>query len=400
MSEQPAESCVVVESQLQPTSTTCISPVEFTLQHETWSNEAFILRYPRGVYSTARTLQRWWVIDFQGHIQRLCNSLCSVVKRMSWTDRRGRLLSMLADEVWHSTRIASAKELGLDWQDSLHLDPAVILFLRFNYDEEILKRVLTVMLQHGLVEFLKLPVVRSAHGEVKLTFVLTFDEQTHTPRCAIRIGSLQQLPISSCKVQVFPALRENPSAKDSQWVRDRQRISNAQLPDVNEVLLWNSQSDAIYEGMSSNFFVVQSISSSNEPVPPAVLTGEYKTLVDGHFTQHLHVAKFKLITAPPGSVLLGTIMKLVLKVCEENHIPVEYRYPTLSEARNGRWCGAFITSTSRLVLPIDIICIREHGQSHEYRVPESETVEFIRNEVRCQLMKTAVRIEHPDSIAS
>ncbi|KAJ1959191.1 hypothetical protein IWQ62_004709, partial [Dispira parvispora] len=151
--------------------------------------------------------------------------------------------------------------------------------------------------------------------------------------------------------------------------------------------------------MSSNFFTVQSISSTAKPAPLAIRGGDHETPEGDHSGHYRHEANLKVVTAPPGSVLLGTIMKLVLKVCEENHIPVEYRHPTLSEARNTEWWGAFITSTSRLVLPIHAIYVREHGENRLYSVPELEMIDFIRDEVQRQLMETTVLIEHPDSTA-
>ena len=81
----------------------------------------------------------------------------------------------------------------------------------------------------------------------------------------------------------------------------------------------------MYEGLSSNFFVIRS---------------------DG-----------SLQTAPIDSVLFGTVMKRVLNDWEFSEIVFEH--PKISEIDT--WKGAFITSTSRLILPIDKI-INENGK--------------------------------------
>jgi len=84
---------------------------------------------------------------------------------------------------------------------------------------------------------------------------------------------------------------------------------------VNEVIL--SEQDQIYEGLSSNFFCVK------EGV---------------------------VWTAPEGSVLKGTVRGVVQELCQTEGIPLRQEFPLVSEAR--LWEGAFITSTSRLVLPV------------------------------------------------
>jgi len=55
-------------------------------------------------------------------------------------------------------------------------------------------------------------------------------------------------------------------------------------------------------------------------------------------------------TAPLNSVLNGTILKIVIKICEQHQITIKYEHPKCNETQY--WEAAFITSTSRLVLPI------------------------------------------------
>jgi len=50
-------------------------------------------------------------------------------------------------------------------------------------------------------------------------------------------------------------------------------------------------------------------------------------------------------------VLEGTVRRLVLEVCAADGIPVVLEPPRLDAAST--WVGAFLSSTSRLVMPID-----------------------------------------------
>ena len=72
----------------------------------------------------------------------------------------------------------------------------------------------------------------------------------------------------------------------------------------------------LYEGMSSNFFAVK-IGEGGKPV---------------------------VMCAPLENVLLGTVMKIVMGVCEKHGVPIEWGFPQLGDARAKKWEGCFITS--------------------------------------------------------
>jgi branched-subunit amino acid aminotransferase/4-amino-4-deoxychorismate lyase len=95
-------------------------------------------------------------------------------------------------------------------------------------------------------------------------------------------------------------------------------------------VLLTDNSGNIYEGMASNFFVI--VNENGSPT---------------------------LVTAGLEHVLLGTIMKIVLRVCEKRNIPVKWDFPRLQDAINGKWEGCFLSSTSRLVLPIETIQLKD-----------------------------------------
>jgi branched-subunit amino acid aminotransferase/4-amino-4-deoxychorismate lyase len=107
----------------------------------------------------------------------------------------------------------------------------------------------------------------------------------------------------------------------------------------------DEESQDLYEGLSSNFCVYDRKLQS-------------------------------LVTAPVGSVLQGTILKMVMAVCDQEKIPVQYKFPNLKNIQD--WEGAFISSTSRLILPIETIVLPDGAEVH---FQESDTIDRIRTRV-------------------
>lgn len=97
---------------------------------------------------------------------------------------------------------------------------------------------------------------------------------------------------------------------------------------VNEIVMQSEKNNSLYEGLSSNFFVIQNNS---------------------------------IVTAPEHAVLAGTIQQLVIQCCKSNNIPIIRDFPQVNEL--DQWEACFLTSTSRLLLPID--CIRVHESKKE-----------------------------------
>jgi branched-subunit amino acid aminotransferase/4-amino-4-deoxychorismate lyase len=137
------------------------------------------------------------------------------------------------------------------------------------------------------------------------------------------------------KVLAAGAPRSNAAAKDSAWVAARVALEAAKPSDCEEVLLVEAAEDgggggAVLEGTQTNFF--------------AVVRGVLRT-------------------AGEERVLAGTVRRLVLEVCAREGIPVELEAPRLAglradgEAAAGDaaedWEACFLSSTSRLVLPVD-----------------------------------------------
>lgn len=153
-------------------------------------------------------------------------------------------------------------------------------------------------------------------------------------------------------VEVWAAARDAPDVKDSAWVRKRKHMKErTHQPHINEVLLLHEDADSpagtamagtISEGLSSNFFAVSADGTA-------------------------------VITAPEGTVLNGTVRAMVLRACDELHIRVVQECPRVPPDdqcnSDAAWSGAFVTSTTRMVLDIDTIHFIDHATETEARPP-------------------------------
>ena len=131
------------------------------------------------------------------------------------------------------------------------------------------------------------------------------------------------------RVEARGAPRSNAAAKDSSWVRERAPLealmAASAVGPVNELLLLEGGRYAL-EGSQTNFFAVEGGA---------------------------------LVTAGDG-VLFGTVRRLALEVCAREGVPVEFRAPDVKAA--GTWDGALVSSTSRLLLPVDELYAPAEGE--------------------------------------
>lgn len=96
---------------------------------------------------------------------------------------------------------------------------------------------------------------------------------------------------------------------------DRKSLESSMQPGFNEIILLDSNTQNIYEGLSSNFFAVLYNPDKQEPL---------------------------VVTAPIHHVLEGTILKIVRMICERDKIDFQFWFPNANDAE--QWKGAFITS--------------------------------------------------------
>lgn len=144
------------------------------------------------------------------------------------------------------------------------------------------------------------------------------------------------------KVEVHGHGRNNAAAKDSQWINERE---NTAEHGCEEYILVNDNGEML-EGTQTNFFLVTK---------------------DGC-----------VLTADEG-ILRGSVRDSVLRVCTENAIPLELRPPTVDDFDNAS--GAFLSSTSRLVMPIHEVVVNVSGDDVAGTPPSPATYHFPNCEV-------------------
>ncbi|RLN48728.1 hypothetical protein BBJ28_00001453 [Nothophytophthora sp. Chile5] len=170
-------------------------------------------------------------------------------------------------------------------------------------------------------------------------------------------------------VLVYGAGRENAQCKHTKWLADRAPLERrmAQLAEhrrapIHEVVLSKPGPGGdrlLLEGLISNFFV-------------AVKDGT-------------------LFTADEG-VLAGSTRELVLKACDDLHIPTVLEEPKLSELKS--WQAAFVTSTCSVRVVIDVTRVLwEEGEGErkvlrEAQIPSDTTgfTQRLREQIAAQRM--------------
>lgn len=236
----------------------------------TQTSGEFLSSAPRGAYTTGRTVDRNAIFEFEFHVQRLATS----VKLMLEADGKSVPTSLLP-----------VVEITT-------LRPQILASLR------------AAMRDY------------TAPGEIKLTVLITWDEEGGYDIFS-HLVPLPALPRSPVKVMVKGAPRNNPAAKDTDWVRARKGLEDEKPADVNEIVL-AAEGVHLFEGLSSNFYAVTKSGT--------------------------------VVTAGEG-ILAGTVRELLLRVCEKEGIPVLLSPPSLLDVH--MWEGAMVSSTSRLATPID-----------------------------------------------
>ncbi|KAG0296640.1 Chitin synthase, class 1 [Linnemannia gamsii] len=279
-----------------------------------------LLDNPPGAYTAMRTFDRLGIMDFSGHVTRIASSLSQI----------------------HFPE--SDRVMGKELEDQVVKDGLAPF-----RDPITLKTTMTDVVQ----KVLKAYFGRGDKGEVseaKVTVLCTWNVKGNAPVFLAHAEPLTVPKEPRCKVIVHGSPRQHATAKDSQWVRDRAALEAGLSNDTNEALLLDEASQNVYEGLSSNFYAFDRQSQS-------------------------------VVTAPLNSVLQGTILKVVLAVCEKQKIPIEFKFPNLKDI--DYWEGAFITSTSRLVLPIGTIVLPD-GVKKTF--DKSPAIELIRSYVlqECQ----------------
>ncbi|CAJ0645008.1 12332_t:CDS:2 [Entrophospora sp. SA101] len=290
------------------------SSSKYEIKETRITSKEFLLQYPRGAYTTVRTVKRNSIMDLQGH---------------------GRLVE-------ESEIVTKALE-------------------KFR-DCKVFKNLLIELLKIGLKKYYEIEEEKGV-GETKVTLIACYSFQESRPRMAAQFSPLHAPNSPRCKVEVYGEPRKHAWAKDSQWVRERKRLEETMHPGFNEIILTDSNTHNIYEGLSSNFFAVIYNPDTKQPL---------------------------VVTAPLSVVLEGTIMKIVKMICGRDNIDFKYWFPNTQDVH--LWEG-----TTRLVLPIELIKFRD-GMPIAKLPPNNDTVEYIKQEVEKEIFNRAYRILKDDDL--
>ena len=278
-----------------------------------YQSGAWLRDMPRGAYTTARTVQRGReVFELSFHLQRLVDSL-----------------ELMVGEEHDTVHALEVKEMAL----------------------ACMRRAVSAYSSYSPGEL---------SGELKVTVLVhekdgVFVADTHVtdlvePVRRKRDGSRDH----QVKVMVRGAPRENAAAKDSDWVVQRKGLEESKPVDFNEVVL-STEDGALYEGLSSNFFV----------------------LYGG-----------VLYTAGEG-ILLGSVREAVLRCAEDMDIPIVLKAPSLDDF--DAWDAAFVSSTSRMLLPIDYMSVPDVVPKREryFDVDFNSTVVELEERVRLDILSNS-----------
>jgi len=285
---------------------------------------------PRGAYTTCRTIKNGsYIYQFDYHMDRLVVSSRSILENIIVSGSGG-------EEEEDTNKVV----LDIDWERELLISCSAqqkLEYIRSTIDE--------FRARNNMIEGRDFRITLLATWEKKddETKCQDNEEEDERPQSSnlhsfqsvlyCHVGYLPQSSSNSTipttqssssigeeqkkkhiQVLIHGHGRQNALAKDSKWVLDRKQLIT---PNGYEEIILLNDSNELLEGTQTNFYVVTNTST--------------------------------VITANEG-ILFGSVRDSVLRVCDLHDIQVELRPPTLEDLRYAS--GVFITSTSRLVMPV------------------------------------------------
>ncbi|KAJ3054235.1 hypothetical protein HK097_002351 [Rhizophlyctis rosea] len=289
-------------------------PFEYEVRREKWTPQQFLLAYPSGAYTVARTINGSSVVSLSRHVARMYDTLCGI----SFNRHREKL-----DEEG-----ASVSEVKLAKKEHTPVREALGSFR----DQSVCEKICEKMLRKAIAEFYHVSedarmeeVSLAASGREAMAMVfVTYSHKTQEVNVVSYCAGLPPRRSAPLHVCVYGPRRGNPEVKDSIWVRMRRPIEAVKPADVAEMLLTDKDGN-IYEGLRTNFCVVV-----KEP--------------DGRYV---------VISASKDSILMGTMLSLVEAACKRKGIEFRFEFPKSSDRH--RWVGAFLLSVNNVVTPIESI---------------------------------------------
>ncbi|KAJ3126307.1 hypothetical protein HK098_007690 [Nowakowskiella sp. JEL0407] len=308
--------------------------LKFTCLKSSHTAKSFLLEFPRGVYTAARTLANSSrILDFHAHSERLLNSLrlCCFKETDLPTQIQSCVVS--SNSVHDEKEATEVTDALKTWRyASGVLEGLVLELIRTGLKEYFVNilgksedEAMTIMHQNYLLDS-ESGILENTDLEAKVTILITYDFKQKKPRLIAHIDKLIVPTFPQINVSIFGLPREKASVKDSNWVSARAKLEKCMPVGVGEVILCDPHGN-IYEGLTSNFCVLM------------------KSSEGGYFVK----------TAPLDVVLQGTILKIVEAACMELGIGFVYEFPNVCELNDGLWIQPFITSTTRLALPVNVV---------------------------------------------
>jgi len=301
-------------------STSSILVLNQTIFQTTLRADALLRLLPRGAYTTARSVGSRGVFEFETHVKRTAASCASLLKPL----QQQQHLPSIATEIGLRSRLATSMRLATQAlrsqlvsvsESSVTSLPDVKLTCLLLTDLSDIEKCCTTtgLLRTYLGDIADIEIDKRLSTAASNEEGLVLLHATLLPT--------RRLPPIKCVVAGAP--RTNALAKDSEWVRARTSLEATKKEDVEEILLSDTNEGRVLEGTQTNVFA----------------------LIDN-----------VLYTAGGADVLEGTVRRLVIEVCKLHDIPIIYEAPKLGGGIDTPiWSGAFLTSTSRLVLPINEI---------------------------------------------
>ena len=233
-------------------------------------------------------------------------------KRGAYTTARSVDTTAVFEFEAHVERLVKTATLMLESDEDDASDAGLAKF-REGLSYDVLRPLVEESMAAGMCRF------REANPgqEMKVTLLMTWEPTSEGGKRDIYtlVVPLGDRPTQPVKVQVNGKPRKNAMAKDSEWTRQRRALELQKPEDCNEVVLCDD-SGLLFEGLQTNFYAVKG--------------GRLQTAGEG--------------------VLEGTVRKLLLEECEREGVEVDLSPPSLEEI--DEWQGCFISSTSRLLLPV------------------------------------------------
>jgi branched-subunit amino acid aminotransferase/4-amino-4-deoxychorismate lyase len=301
-------------------SSTSILVLNQQIFQTTLRADALLRLLPRGAYTTARSVGSRGVFEFETHVKRTAASCASLLKP---SQQQQQQFPAIATEIGLRSRLATSMRLATQALRSQ------LVSISESTGSSLPDVKLTCLLLTDLSDINKCctttGLLRTYLGDIsdmdidkRLLTSVTNEEGLIVLHATVL--PTRRLPPIKCVVAGAP--RTNALAKDSEWVRARTSLEATKKEDVEEILLSDTNEGRVLEGTQTNVFA----------------------LIDN-----------VLYTAGGADVLEGTVRRLVIEVCKLHDIPIIFEAPKLGGIDTPKWSGAFLTSTSRLVLPINEI---------------------------------------------